>query len=161
MASSRWHRVQAVADAILESVLPRTADDELPRTPAGIVASVSDRADSLMGLAAAGCLPSAASDPFGMRRTCVGLLQTLLGNEQRASVRRLLELARAQQSIECGEGVLAAVEDFAAKRLEQLLLDRGVAPLATLPTCAAGVGGGGHARSTRQGPKHAKPPALT
>ena len=119
--------MQAVADAIFESVLPRTADDELPHTPAGIVASVCDRVDSLMALAAAGCLPSASADPFGMRRTTVGLLQTLLGNEQRVSLRRLLELARAQQSIECGADVLAAVEDFAAKRLEQLLLDRGAA----------------------------------
>lgn len=44
------------------------AGDELPRTPAGVLVAVADRLDSLVGLCAAGCAPSASADPFGLRR---------------------------------------------------------------------------------------------
>ena len=44
------------------------AGDELPRSPAGILVAVADRLDSLVGLCAAGCTPSASADPFGLRR---------------------------------------------------------------------------------------------
>ena len=51
--------------------------DELPQSPAGIVVSVADKLDSLVGLIGAGCAPSASADPYGLRRTAVGLLQVL------------------------------------------------------------------------------------
>ena len=47
------------------------AGDELPRSPAGILVAVADRLDSLVGLCAAGCAPTASADPFGLRRRCV------------------------------------------------------------------------------------------
>jgi glycyl-tRNA synthetase len=106
-------------------VLPRAAADALPASPAGIVAASADKIDSLLGLAAAGCLPSASTDSFGMRRTMYGLLQTLIGNNVSTSMRALVHMAAEVQPIECGEAVESAVLDFAARRLEQYLLDQG------------------------------------
>ena len=47
-----------VAEAVFESVLPRNANDVLPKTEAGILVAVADRLDSLVGLVAAGCAPT-------------------------------------------------------------------------------------------------------
>ena len=52
--------------------------DILPKSPAGILVSVADKVDSLVGLIGAGCAPSANADPFGLRRTANGLLQVCL-----------------------------------------------------------------------------------
>ena len=64
-----------VAQAILEAVLPRQSGDAIPETPAGILVSVADRLDSLVGLWAAGEAPRASADPFGLRRSAYGMLQ--------------------------------------------------------------------------------------
>ena len=61
--------------AILEAVLPRQSGDAIPKTPAGILVSVADRLDSLVGLWAAGEAPKASADPFGLRRSAYGMLQ--------------------------------------------------------------------------------------
>ena len=56
-------------------MLPRQSGDALPKTPAGILVSVADRLDSLVGLWAAGEAPRASADPFGLRRSAYGMLQ--------------------------------------------------------------------------------------
>lgn len=68
-----------MCEAIFEASLPRQAGDLLPRTPAGLLAAVAERLDSLVGLWAAGCAPSAAADPYGLRRAALGMLQARLG----------------------------------------------------------------------------------
>lgn len=59
-------------------MLPRTAGDELPKTPAGLLVAVADRLDSLVGLTAVGCAPTASSDPYGLRRSAYGMLEVIL-----------------------------------------------------------------------------------
>jgi glycyl-tRNA synthetase beta subunit len=61
-----------------------------------------------------------------MRRTVYGLLQTLIDNKVRGRLQRMLRFAAEQQPITCGDDVLQAVAEFAARRLEQYLLDKGV-----------------------------------
>ena len=64
-----------MSTAIFESVLPRRAGDQLPESPPGLLAACADRLDSIVGLIAAGCAPSSAADPFGVRRDAYALLQ--------------------------------------------------------------------------------------
>ena len=64
-----------VAEAIYESVLPRSAGDDTPRTAAGVLLSSADKLDTLAGLFAVGCGPTATADPFGLRRAAYGLVQ--------------------------------------------------------------------------------------
>lgn len=64
-----------VCEAIFEASLPRQAGDLLPHSPAGILAAVAERLDSIVGLFAAGCAPTAAADPYGLRRAAYGMLQ--------------------------------------------------------------------------------------
>ena len=72
---------QELSDAIFDSVLPRRAGDILPKTQPGLLAAFADRLDSIVGLIAAGCAPSSAADPFGVRRDAYALLQVGLPEE--------------------------------------------------------------------------------
>eukprot|EP00892_Ulva_mutabilis_P006376 jgi/Ulvmu1/410/UM001_0417.1 len=115
-----------VALAIYESVLPRSANDDIPSSPAGVLASAADKLDALVGLAAAGCLPTASADRYGLRRVTYGLLQTLIGNGVRASMRAAVAAAAELQPVAAGEDVQRDVVEFVSRRLEQLILDDGV-----------------------------------
>ena len=64
-----------VAEAIFEAALPRQAGDVLPTSSAGLLVAVADRLDSLVGLFAAGCAPTASADQYGLRRAAYGMLQ--------------------------------------------------------------------------------------
>ncbi len=69
---------EEIAQGVFESVLPRQAGDVLPSSPAGILGAIADRVDSLVGLFAAGCAPTASADPYGLRRIAYGMLQVWL-----------------------------------------------------------------------------------
>eukprot|EP00897_Mesotaenium_endlicherianum_P003927 jgi/Mesen1/3562/ME000199S02720 len=67
-------RESQVAEAVFESVLPRSASDALPRTDGGILLAIANRLDSIVGLFGAGCEPTASADPFGLRRSAYALV---------------------------------------------------------------------------------------
>eukprot|EP00887_Chlorella_sp_A99_P006103 scaffold22.g6103.t1 len=115
----------AVAEAIFESVLPRQAGDALPSSTAGILVSVADKLDSLVGLLAAGCGPTATADPYGLRRAAVGLLQTLIASDTRLDLPAAVDAAAALQPMDVPPESRAAALDFLERRLEQLLVDGG------------------------------------
>lgn len=117
--------VQEVADALFEGVLPRSANDVLPSSEAGIIVSVVDKLDSLVGLAAAGCLPTSGADRYGLRRITYGLLQTLIGNDVRTSLSKLVSTAAAVQPVDASDAIQQDIVEFATRRLEQYILDQG------------------------------------
>eukprot|EP00192_Tetraselmis_astigmatica_P002230 CAMPEP_0117679166 /NCGR_PEP_ID=MMETSP0804-20121206/17675_1 /TAXON_ID=1074897 /ORGANISM="Tetraselmis astigmatica, Strain CCMP880" /LENGTH=1066 /DNA_ID=CAMNT_0005488581 /DNA_START=94 /DNA_END=3295 /DNA_ORIENTATION=- len=115
-----------VCTAVFESVLPRNAGDVLPETHAGVIVSVADRLDSLVGLVAAGCAPTANTDPYALRRTAYAMLQTLVGNSVSLDLQAAAKEAAALQPLDVPEEAITKALEFVARRLEQLLVDRGV-----------------------------------
>lgn len=121
----------AVADAVLEASLPRHAGDRAPGTPAGACLAVALRLDSLVGLFAVGCAPTATGDPFGLRRAAYGLVQAVVSGSSAAGDGTVVDLdvpaavrvAAGVQPVPVSEAVQAEVCAFVARRLEQLLLD--------------------------------------
>ena len=69
----------AVAQAIYEHWLPRGAGDILPASDAGRLLAIADKLDSLVGLFAVGLAPKSTSDPYGLRRNALGIIQILHG----------------------------------------------------------------------------------
>jgi glycyl-tRNA synthetase len=118
---------RAVAQAVYEAELPRSAGDELPRTVSGALLSVADRLDLFAGLAATVGLPTGSSDPFAVRRAVLGLLAVHRATPALADLDLVasLELAAAAQPVPVSAEVLAACSDFLAKRLEQVLVEEG------------------------------------
>jgi glycyl-tRNA synthetase beta chain len=82
---------EAVALGIFEHYLPRGAQDALPTQAPGALVGIADRLDSLCGLFAIGKAPTAAADPFALRRACLTLVRIVLGRGYRFSLRKAVE----------------------------------------------------------------------
>ncbi len=132
---------EAVADAIFEHYLPRSAGDRLPTTLPGLVLGLANRLDSLIGLFTAGLAPTGSADPYGLRRDALGLVTVLLENDVDYSVAeglgaaaRLLPEIKARPAARAGTDTpaddlresLVACLDFVKRRLEMVLRERGL-----------------------------------
>jgi glycyl-tRNA synthetase len=118
---------QAVAQAIYEHYLPRSAGDASPETKPGLVVGLANRLDSLTGLFAVGLAPTGSSDPYGLRRDALGVVQNLLAYEQPFSVRAGLEAAAALMPVDVSPESLAEARGFVIERLRGVLREEGFA----------------------------------
>ncbi len=115
----------AVAQAIEEHYLPRSAGDRLPEGVEGLVVGLADRLDTLVGLFSVGIQPSGAADPWGLRRAALGLIQLLVEKERSLPLPEAISLAADLLPVKASEEALRDVADFVAQRLRGYLLDRG------------------------------------
>ena len=115
----------AVADAIFEHWLPRSADDILPQSPAGILLALLDRLDSLVGLFAAGLAPTGSADPFAMRRAALGIIQILLEHKMEIDLTEAIDLVAQYQPVTATAEHKNAVLDFIVGRLQVVLSEQG------------------------------------
>jgi glycyl-tRNA synthetase len=108
---------EAVAQAIFEHYLPRSADDALPETLPGLALGLADRLDSLVGLFGIGLAPTGSTDPYHLRRAALGIVQNLIAHQASVRLRPLLEEAAALVPVAVSDQALAEVSDFIAERL--------------------------------------------
>ena len=67
-----------VAVAIGEQYLPRTVQDRLPETMIGSYLSIFDKTDLIVTCFGLGLEPSSSLDPYGLRRSAVGIFKIIL-----------------------------------------------------------------------------------
>ncbi|MFN2182509.1 MAG: glycine--tRNA ligase subunit beta, partial [Anaerolineae bacterium] len=116
----------AVAEAIFEHYLPRSAGDILPETKPGAALGLADRLDSMVGLFAVGLAPTGSADPYQLRRGALGLVQILIEQKIPLPLRPLLVEAAALLPVQVPDAVLDAVAGFVADRLRGWLRDKGL-----------------------------------
>ncbi len=114
----------AVSQAIREHYLPRTAEDAIPDSDPGLVLSLADRLDSLVGLMAAGVRPRGSADPFGLRRLALGLVNALLQSQSRFDLQAGIQAAAQQHSIDITCETQAEVREFVLRRVRVLMLNQ-------------------------------------
>ncbi|TDC21998.1 glycine--tRNA ligase, partial [Kribbella albertanoniae] len=145
----RAGETEAVAQALYDMELPRSAGDPVPSTTPGALLALADRFDLLAGLFGIGAKPTGSSDPFALRRAAGGVVAIL---REHPSLRAItlpagLQAAAAEigaQGIDVPAESLDEVAEFTVRRYEQQLIDRGddhlqvaaVLPLATAPALA-------------------------
>lgn len=117
----------AVATAIFEHYLPRSAGDKLPQSRPGIALALADRVDSLAGLFAVGLAPTGSADPYGLRRAAAGVVQILLAHGLSLSVREALAEAVRHLPVDAAPESLDACVDFVVGRLQVILREAGFA----------------------------------
>jgi len=145
----RAGETEAVAQALFDMELPRSAGDPVPSTTPGALLALADRFDLLAGLFGIGAKPTGSSDPFALRRAAAGVVAIL---REHPSLKAItletgLKAAAAEigaQGIDIPAESLEEVAEFTVRRYEQQLIDRGddhhqvaaVLPLATSPAVA-------------------------
>lgn len=67
-----------VAQAIDEQWMPRGENAPLPESATGILLSLSDKIDNLIGCFSVGLKPTSSSDPYALRRQVLGLIKILI-----------------------------------------------------------------------------------
>src|SRR5688572_7663078 len=86
---------EAVAAALAEQYLPRFAGDAIPASGVGLALAVADKLDTIVGIFAIGQKPSGAKDPFGLRRSALGVLRILIETGVALDLRELIRTALA------------------------------------------------------------------
>ncbi len=117
----------AVAQAIREQYLPRSAGDAVPATLPGLALALADKLDSLAGLFAVRAIPTGSADPFGLRRAALGIVNSLMATRTAFSVRAGLTAAARLQPVAVSEESLAETATFVERRLQGVLDELGYA----------------------------------
>jgi len=84
---------EEVALAISDHYRPTSADDALPETVAGLIVGSADRIDTIVGCFGVGLLPTGTSDPLGLRRHTLAVLNIILERGCRVSIPDLIDWA--------------------------------------------------------------------
>jgi glycyl-tRNA synthetase beta chain len=114
---------EELAQAIEEHYRPRFAGDTIPVTKTGQAVALADKLDTLTGIFAIEQRPTGAKDPFGLRRSALGVLRILLEAHLDLNLVELLNAAAAAQPVQRA-GVVDEVYDFIAERLRGMLLEQ-------------------------------------
>ncbi len=64
-----------VIAAIYEHYKPTSANSDLPKTALGVVLSIADKMDNIVGLFMVGEKPTSSKDPFALRRSVLGVIR--------------------------------------------------------------------------------------
>ncbi|MFW2403453.1 MAG: glycine--tRNA ligase subunit beta [Gammaproteobacteria bacterium] len=120
---------EEVARAIEEQYLPTHAGDALPATPIGRVLAIADRLDSIAGIFAVGKRPTGNKDPYGLRRSALGVVRILVEEDIDLDLSAYIEKAVAAQpvNIEDPAALAGDIYEFVTDRLRSYILD-GQAP---------------------------------
>ena len=70
-----------VALAIEEHWMPKSESSPLPKSTCGILLSMADKIDNLLGYFSVGLKPTSSSDPYALKRQTFGLLKMCVENE--------------------------------------------------------------------------------
>jgi len=119
---------EPVAKGIEEHYMPVGAGAKLPETKTGYAVSIADKLDSICGCFSIGLVPTGASDPYALRRQCIGIIQILKEKRGFVSLREMAEFSLEQFSsfmTKDKKVVLDEVMEFFAVRMEQILVDEG------------------------------------
>lgn len=129
--ASKSGEEERVATAIEESYMPRSSGSALPKTITGIILSIADKMDTIVGLYAIEKYVTGSQDPFGLRRACLGIINIFLENTIDIDLRKLVNdaLLVYTEKNELAfdyDTAMDKVLDFFRDRLKNKLIDDGV-----------------------------------
>lgn len=120
---------ELVNRAIREQYLPRGAKSTLPTSEEGMILSLADKFDSLVGLMAVGVRATGSLDPFGLRRNAIGILRILKDAKFPLSIAETIDHAMAIYGEENGlvadDKTKKDIHDFLTGRLTTMLENEG------------------------------------
>jgi glycyl-tRNA synthetase beta chain len=119
---------EGVAVAIYEHYLPRFAEDDLPSSDIGAIISIADKLDTIVGCFGIDLLPTGTTDPYALRRQCLGIINIILHKNYsislRETVKKSLHLLKEKIS-RSADDVHQEVLNFFETRISNLLVSQG------------------------------------
>lgn len=103
---------EAVADAIGEHYAPAGPNDRCPSAPVSVAVALADKLDALISFWSIGEKPTGSRDPYGLRRSALGVIRLIVENRLRLPLRKFFK----------DDDLLA----FFADRLKVQMRDKGV-----------------------------------
>lgn len=102
-----------ICEGIKEHYFPLNADGEIAKTKEGQIVGIADKMDTICAVFAEGKKPTGSSDPLGVRRAALGIIRTVLANDLKIDLIKLINetLLLLPVSTE-GENVLDKVKNL-------------------------------------------------
>lgn len=135
---------EEVCQGIKQHYWPRYAGDHLPDTLTGMVVSLADRLDTLVGCFGTGLIPTGSQDPYALRRQATGLVNIAVEFNLRFSLAGAIAAAYEGyqvEAVELAQSISAVQEQlaqFCRQRLEHILVEKGIRYDVIQATLAAG-----------------------
>jgi len=130
-----------ISDAIKEHYSPLGPNDICPRNPESVILSFADKIDTLVGFIASDLRPSGSKDPFGIRRSGIGIIRLILENNIRISLKNIISFSYGQylkQNIKFVHAENESIEiilEFLMERLKGFMRDRKLSQSCILAVC--------------------------
>ena len=130
-----------ISDAIKEHYSPLGPNDICPRNPESVILSFADKIDTLVGFIASDLRPSGSKDPFGIRRSGIGIIRLILENNIRISLKNIISFSYGQylkQNIKFVHTKNESIEiilEFLMERLKGFMRDRKLSQSCILAVC--------------------------
>lgn len=90
-----------VSQALNEQYMPRFSGDQLPATITGNILSLADKLDTLSSIFSIGLKPTGDKDPYGLRRSSLGILRILIEKEINIDLKQLLLVSAKPYTQHC------------------------------------------------------------
>lgn len=80
-----------VAEGIKEHYFPLNAESETAKGIEGQIVGIADKIDTICAVFVDGKKPTGSSDPLGVRRACLGIIRTVLANNLKLDLNKLIK----------------------------------------------------------------------
>lgn len=110
-----------VVKGIKEHYFPLNADSELAKTVEGQVVGIADKLDTICAVFVDGRKPTGSSDPLGVRRAALGVIKTVIANNLKLDLNKLLQ--KTLELLPVKRDCINDIQEFFTQRLIIFLND--------------------------------------
>ncbi len=111
-----------VATAIAEHYQPIGADTPLPETEVGVLVSIADKLDTIVGYFGIEERPTGSQDPYSLRRHALGTIRILQRQQLSISIDAVVEKAVSLYAVALTADTQTSVLSFIRERLRSVLI---------------------------------------
>jgi glycyl-tRNA synthetase beta chain len=109
-----------IALAVSEHYFPTGLNSKTPKKPFSIALALTDKIDTLVGFFGINQKPTSSKDPYGLRRSALGIIKLLIDNNKEFKIKDLISYST---SLHRDQG-FELLNDLSQKELAEFLMDR-------------------------------------